>query len=253
MASAAELAAVEHLADELITLLLQHLEVDEAVVHRQSVAHLEHVHQLLVVDVDGARFHVAGQHAHGDHVAALQVHGLGDVAGADLRALGVEQDGHRVGELTVDGADPVDDLLGAVVIGVGHVQAHHVHAGQGQLLQHLEAGGGGPDGADDLGAPDFLFGAHGSAWFWGAEGRILEDPARIRSAESRQAGDGLPEVFQMIGHLGGPQADRPPVPGEEALEGRAGKSIVHQQQHAPVFGLRSRRPAICSTLVMAGC
>ena len=135
--AATQSAAVEDLTDQaVVALLLQHFEVDETVVHGQPIAYLEHVHQLVVVDVYGTRFHVARQHADGHHVTIFQIHGFGDVASADLGPLRIEQDGHRIGQLPVQRADPVDDLLGAVVIGVGHVEPHHIHTGVRQLFQH---------------------------------------------------------------------------------------------------------------------
>jgi hypothetical protein len=90
-------------------------------------------------------------HAHRHHLTRLEVHGLVHLAGADFRALSVQQNGYGKRYLAVQRLDPVDDPRRAIVIGMRHVEAHQIHARVVKRLELLEAVGGGPDGADDLG------------------------------------------------------------------------------------------------------
>ena len=72
--------------------------------------------------------------------------------GADLGALGVEQDAHGQAELLGDAADAVDAALVLLVGTVGEVEAGNVHASLDHLADLVVAVARGTHGADDLGA-----------------------------------------------------------------------------------------------------
>jgi len=145
-------AAVDHAAAHHALLLAQHLEVDQAVVDRDPVAHLDRVDDVGVVDLDRALLDVLGAaHHDGDLLALAQVQFRREVPGADLGALGVQHHRHRVAHLAVQRAYGLDHARVRLVVAVRHVEPHDVHAGGVEPLEHLVGAGCGAYGADDLG------------------------------------------------------------------------------------------------------
>ena len=125
MALAAEQAAIDHPAAKLLAVRLQHLEVDQAIVQGDAVADFHAVRKPLIVDLNGGAFHgLRISDAQGDHLPFFEVQRLVEIPGANLRPLGVEHDGDAARLLAVQGPHPADDLRGALMVGMGHVQAH---------------------------------------------------------------------------------------------------------------------------------
>ena len=86
-------------------------------------------------------------------VARLEVNLLAvlEDAGADLGALGVEQDGHGHANLLGDAANALDAGLVVLVRAVREVEAGDVHAVLDELAQDVLVLSGRAHGADDLG------------------------------------------------------------------------------------------------------
>ena len=125
MAFATEQTAVDDLANELLAFALEHLEVDEAIVHRDAVAGRDNVGKLCVIDLDRRGFDLVGiAHRQRYDLAGFEVHRLVDDSRAYLRSLGVQQNRQRVFNLAIERFDPVDDFRGAFVVRMRHVEAH---------------------------------------------------------------------------------------------------------------------------------
>ena len=106
-----------------------------------------------VVDVDPAK---TGRRALGvqlERVALLEIDRIGDHARADFGTLDVHHDGDVPLDADRDVANPLHQRGHPLAGAVSHVQAHHVDAGDDQLLEHLRALGRRADGGDDLGVP----------------------------------------------------------------------------------------------------
>lgn len=70
----------------------------------------------------------------------------------DLAPLGVHHDGDGIPLLLVEPPHGADDLLVPLAVPMAHVETRDVHPAHGQRLQLRGAAGGGPHGADELGA-----------------------------------------------------------------------------------------------------
>ena len=82
-----ERAPIEHPALEAMLGDLQDLEVDQTVIDRHPLADSQIVDEILIVDVNAALFCIVGENAEVEHVAGLEVETLGQLAGANFRAL----------------------------------------------------------------------------------------------------------------------------------------------------------------------
>ncbi len=71
----------------------------------------------------------------------------------DLAPLGVHHDGDGEPLLLVEPPHRADDAPVPLPVPVAHVDARDVHPADGERLQLVGAAGGGPHGADELGAP----------------------------------------------------------------------------------------------------
>ena len=154
VAAAAERAGGEHLADELVrAAFLDRAHAEVAVVDDDDAADLDVLDELRVIAIDGdlhrALLALDGE---ADPVADLEVVGLGHVAGADGRALRVEQQRDFLVESGGDFADELGDFAHLVVVRVRHVEAKDVHAHVDEALEGGGAPGGGSEGGDDFGA-----------------------------------------------------------------------------------------------------
>ena len=130
--------------------LLQHLKIDQPVVHGDPVPHVDRLKQVRIVDVDGAFLDVHRTACgDGDNVALPQVELVGKIAGADLRTLRVQENGNRKFHLPVERLDVLDDLGVRLVVAVGHVETGDTHPGLVELVQHFVGFCGGTDRADD--------------------------------------------------------------------------------------------------------
>ena len=134
------------------------LEVDQAVIDQDVGARGDLGGEVQVVerDVGGVAQPVlaGGLRGHDDLVAGVDGD-LGVVleqAGADLGALGVQQDADGHAELAGDAADALDALVVLLVGAVREVEAGDVHARLDHLAERIVAVAGGTHGADDLGA-----------------------------------------------------------------------------------------------------
>ena len=125
--------AVQHPAAEIALAYFQDLQVDQSVVDRDPITHLQLMHPVLVVDVDGPLLRILGG-ADGDVELLTDLEGQvpGAVAGADGRSLEVEQQGDRVVQPLVELLDDLDHLQMARVVAMRHVEPRDVHAGGGR-------------------------------------------------------------------------------------------------------------------------
>ena len=133
------------------------LEADEAVVDQEDGALLDLRGEVEVVerDVLGGAVEVLGGLLGGDDEGVAGLDGdllaVLEQAGADLGALGVEQDGYGDAELGGESADLLDHRAVVLVGTVREVEASDVHAVQDELAQNLLVLGSRTHGANDLG------------------------------------------------------------------------------------------------------
>lgn len=71
----------------------------------------------------------------------------------NLAAFGIHHDGDGVSLVLVEPPDALNDLAVPLARAVAHVDARYVHAANGERFELVESGGGGSDGAYELGAP----------------------------------------------------------------------------------------------------
>jgi hypothetical protein len=92
-----------------------------------------------------------------DQLAGGELDRLGQVAGADLGTLHIHEQGDVAAGALTHLAHAPDHGAGPGVVGVRHVEATHVHAGQDELLEHLLVRRGRAQRENDLGeAVSFL-------------------------------------------------------------------------------------------------
>jgi hypothetical protein len=130
-----------------------HRQHDQAVVEQQRVAGAHVARQFLVVQAHGVDVARLGalrvQH---EGLAVDQHHlAVGELADADLRALQVGHQRHRLAHLVAVRAHQVRTVDVVLRLAVAEVQPHHVDTGADQALQHLGVAGRGAEGGDDLG------------------------------------------------------------------------------------------------------
>ena len=146
---------MHHLGHDLAARGRHHAQLEVAVVEEDLVPGRDVPRQRVVGGGDPLRRAldrlVGGD---GDALALLQLDGSAalEPPGADLRAGEVLEDGDRPPDRGGDLAHVADDLQVLRLIAVGEVEAHDVHAGLDQALEHAALARGGADGGDDLGA-----------------------------------------------------------------------------------------------------
>ena len=133
-------------------------EADEAVVDEDGAAHVDLARELQVVEVEvlGSAQALLGGLGRGDRdLGARRQLDLGvalEQAGADLGALGVEQDAHGGAELPGDALDALHAHMVLLVAAVAEVEAGDVHARLHHLAQRIVVIARRSHGADDLGS-----------------------------------------------------------------------------------------------------
>ena len=146
-----DLAAIQHLADDVGVVDGLDLQLDQAVVQHDGAAGLHVLRQILVgdgADLLGA-LHLAG--GQGEHLAGFQHFGaVLEVLQADLGAFGVQQGGDRLAQLFTDGLQLFKTAQVLFVRAVGKIEPGNVHAIGDQLAQNAFFIGGRAQGADDL-------------------------------------------------------------------------------------------------------
>ena len=146
-----ELAAIDDFGLDGAAADAGRLELQLAVVEQQAIAHRN------ALDDFGMGQEDAGDGAgrigtvEREGLAGDQLHGaIGEAADAQFRALQVDEDAERMAEARLDIADHADGFAHQIVARMAHVDAEHVGAGAGQVLDHLFGVRGGPKRGDNL-------------------------------------------------------------------------------------------------------
>ena len=159
MAAAAERAGLLDLAAEAVLPLLEHAQLDEAVVDEHHAAHGHGGDHLRVVgrDDEDVPFGL-GRFGAGDvdDLVDDELGGFLAGAGADFRAFDVHHHRQLLLQAKADFADAGDDGAHPGVVGVRHVQADDVRAGLDDGLQLGFGLGRRPDGESDAGVAEWL-------------------------------------------------------------------------------------------------
>lgn len=109
----------------------------------------------------------------------------------DLGPLGVHHDGDSEPFLLVEPPHGADDAPVPLAVAVAHVEAGHVHATDSQRLELRGTAGGGPHGADELGAaraPEAVLPQVGLRRDVDVDGRGLGDQEAVGVGEGGEVG-----------------------------------------------------------------
>jgi hypothetical protein len=128
----------EYLTADTVIELGKDLEVNDSIVHKDHVPLVDVVDQAVVVNVDGIELLTAGT-ADGElhDVPNLEIKFRREVAGADSRTLGVEEDAYRHIKLGSDPPDGRDDLAHPIMLGMAHVEPEDIGSSQDHLAKTL--------------------------------------------------------------------------------------------------------------------
>ena len=144
-------AAVLHHAVDLAAVDLLHPHGHQAVVDQDHLVRPDLLVQILIGD--GHLMLVAGHVLRGEDEAVAGVQGDGAVgkgADTDLRALGVQDGGHRAADGVPDGVEPVQPLQMLLMGAMGEVEPGGIHPGADEPADHFLAVHRRAKSADDL-------------------------------------------------------------------------------------------------------
>jgi hypothetical protein len=133
MTPGAENAFGQDLTPNVVVVLGQDFHVDDAVINEHDVSNRNVIDETLVVDID--RMHILtafAAHGEVEDIAWFKIELCGQVAGADGRALGVEQDTRDDTEFGGNGADILHHGAHPIVRRVAHVEAEDIGASHDQ-------------------------------------------------------------------------------------------------------------------------
>ena len=147
----AERAACQTFAVDFGALNAFHFKPDDAVVHRYSVAGLQVLVEILIIDADLRLVPCHVLRGKGEAVPRFHFHLTGSkCSDAVLRAFGVQHDGDGQPQLLTYPLDQLDFPLVFGMGAVGKVQPRNIHAGKAHLGQRFLVFTGGADGTDDF-------------------------------------------------------------------------------------------------------
>ena len=137
VAAGAEVALSEELALHAVGVFFQHLHVDHAVVHQHDIAHMNVVHETVVVHIHRELL-LALRAANGEfkNVAGFEVELRREVPSADRGALRIEKNAAVRMQPGGDTANALHHITHPIVPGVAHVQAENIRAREDQIPDH---------------------------------------------------------------------------------------------------------------------
>mmetsp|Transcript_2924 Transcript_2924/g.7466 ORF Transcript_2924/g.7466 Transcript_2924/m.7466 type:complete len:243 (-) Transcript_2924:23-751(-) len=154
-------AVVHDLGDDVVRADGLHLQRQRTVGAKDDVPRLDRLAELLVAQGEARLVTLEAVIRHEFQFLArdeVNLAALLEEAGADLRALGVQKDGHGLATLLASVTDPLHHGAMRLVVAVREIEARDVHARLYELHQRLHRGLVRAHGANDLALPRHALG-----------------------------------------------------------------------------------------------
>ncbi len=151
VAAGTKISLGEDLALHAVGVFFQHLHVDDPVVHEHDIAHMDVVHEAVVIHIHRVVL-LALRAAHGEfkNIAGLEIQLRREIAGADRGALRIEKDRAIHIQTRGDAADALHNIAHPIVPRMAHVQAKNIRSSQHEVADDDIRIRGRPERANDF-------------------------------------------------------------------------------------------------------